>query len=59
MHQPHLLVHSLSTVKTLVQPPYGTIRIVGALQPIANVLGIEKQAAALTYSLLGRPVCGV
>ena len=38
-----LLVHSLSTDKTLVLPSRGTPRTLGTLRPQANVLEISEQ----------------
>ena len=40
-----LLVSCLSTDKTLVQPPCGTVRVLCALQSLENVLGTGKLAA--------------
>ena len=41
-----LLVHSLSTAKSLAQLSYSTLRILGTLLPQSNVLGISEQIRA-------------
>ena len=45
------LVHILSLNKTLVRPPRGTLWILGALRPQANVLGISEQVGAPEVSV--------
>ena len=52
------LVHSLSLNKTLVRPPRGTLWILGALRPQANVLGISEQVGAPEVSVQGPSAYG-
>ena len=58
MRKTPLLVHSLSTDKTLVQPPCGTPSRLGTLRPQANVLEISEQIGAPEVSVQDPHLCG-